>query len=294
MYKDIYFPKIEPMITNTVFLLHKWVKEGKQILAEGANAAMLDIDLGTYPAVTSSNTTCGGVCTGLGIPPCILRDCIGVVKAYTTRVGNGPFPTELNDKVGDLLVNVGHEYGTTTGRRRRCGWLDIPLLQYTNTINGYSAINITKLDVLSTLEVIKVGVAYKLGKRILEYGEMPSSFEFLSQVEVVYEDHPGWMADISKCNNFNDLPENAMNYLRRIEDLIGVPVGWIGVGPDRNDMIEVPNCSSQGRIMLAENVLLAELPNCGSTIENRLLAKVDHVQNGQVNLRLENQLTTTV
>jgi len=249
---------------------------------------MLDIDLGTYPAVTSSNTTCGGVCTGLGIPPCRLRACIGVVKAYTTRVGNGTFPTELIDEVGDLLVNVGHEYGTTTGRRRRCGWLDIPLLQYTNTINGYSAMNITKLDVLSTLEVIKIGVAYKLGTRTLDYGEMPSSFELLSQVEVVYEGHPGWMTDISKCKNFNDLPENAISYLRRIEDLVGVPVGWVGVGPDRNDMIGVPDNTSQGKIMLVENILSAELSNCGSPKEKRLVAKVDHKQYGEVNIRLEN------
>jgi len=238
------------MITNTVYLLQKYIKEGNQVLAEGANAAMLDIDLGTYPAVTSSNTTCGGVATGLGISPFQLKSCIGVVKAYTTRVGNGPFPTELNDKVGDLLVSIGQEYGTTTGRRRRCGWLDIPLLQYSNSINGYSTINITKLDVLSTLEVLKIGVAYKIGDRTLGYGEMPSSFELLSQVEVVYEDHPGWLSDISKCKSFSDLPTNAITYVQRIEELVGVPVEWIGVGPDRNDMIAVPHGKSSSEVTL--------------------------------------------
>jgi len=271
------------MIANTVFLLRKWREEGKQILAEGANAAMLDIDIGTYPAVTSSNTTCGGVCKGLGIPPCNLKDCIGVVKAYTTRVGNGPFPTELNNEVGDLLVDVGHEYGTTTGRRRRCGWLDIPLLQYTNTINGYSAINITKLDVLSTLEVLKIGIAYKLDSRSLEYGEMPSNFEFLSQIQMVYESHPGWMTDISKCKNFNELPVNAISYLRRIEDLVGVPIGWVGVGPDRTDMIEVPSCNLGRKIMMAENILAVD-SSSDILKEKRLVTKVDQEQNGEVNL----------
>jgi len=211
-----------------------------------------------------------------------LKACIGVVKAYTTRVGNGPFPTEVNNGVGDLLVNVGHEYGRTTGRRRRCGWLDILLLQYTNAINGYSVINITKLDVLSTLEELKIGVAYKLDSRTLEYGEMPSSFEFLSQIQVEYEIHPGWLTDISKCKNFNELPVNAINYLRTIEDLVGVPIGWVGVGPDRNDMIEVPNCNPRRKIMMVEK--LAVESSSGILKEKRLVTKVDEEQNGEVNL----------
>jgi len=242
LYKETYLPKIRDMITDTVVLLRKCMTNGKRILAEGANAGMLDIDFGTYPAVTSSNTTCGGVATGLGIPIRKVDSCVGVVKAYTTRVGNGPFPTELvaGDEIGDRLCSVGHEYGTTTGRRRRCGWLDIPLLQFTNTINGYGAINITKLDVLNTIEKLRIGIAYKIGDRTLEYGEMPSSLEVLSQVQVVYEDHLGWMEDISNCQSFSDLPKNAISYIRRIEELLGVPVAWVGVGPGRSDMITVP------------------------------------------------------
>jgi len=206
------------------------------VLAEGANAALLDVDFGTYPYVTSSATTAGGICTGLGIAPTKIDTAIGVVKAYTTRVGAGPFPTELEDSVGQEMRDVGHEYGTTTGRPRRCGWLDIPVVQYGHLINNYQSINITKLDVLSGLKEIKIGVAYTINGERLPYGFMPSTLDGLGKVEVEYESHDGWMCDISECTKFEDLPQNAQKYLNRIEELVGVEVSWVGVGPARHAM----------------------------------------------------------
>jgi len=300
MYKENYLSKIKPMITDTVLLLYKAMKEGKRILAEGANAAMLDIDCGTYPAVTSSNTTCGGVATGLGIPPHKLEACVGVVKAYTTRVGNGPFPTELleGDKVGDILCKVGHEYGTTTGRRRRCGWLDIPLLRYTNVVNGYSTINITKLDVLNTLEKVKIGITYKINDRTLEYGEMPSCLESLSQVQVEYEEHTGWLKEISNCKNFSELPEQAVNYVRRVEELVGVPLAWIGVGPDRNQMISVPLKKPDGKVTISQSTTVNEYiwsadQSCGGCTNaiTKIVTKLLDGK-GQFDVSLEKKLVT--
>jgi len=298
LYKGTYFPSIQPMISDTILLLNKCVNEGKRVLAEGANAAMLDIDFGTYPAVTSSNTTCGGVATGLGIPPHKLEACVGVVKAYTTRVGNGPFPTELveGDEVGDLLCSIGHEYGTTTGRRRRCGWLDIPLLQFSNMINGYTSINITKLDVLNTLENVKIGVAYKINEKTLEYGEMPSSLESLSQVQVEYEDHPGWLTDISKCTSFADLPENAISYIRKVEDLLSVPVSWVGVGPDRNQMISVPPRKQQEQkdnAQVNEYIWSAD-QSCGgcSKAITKIMTKILNGKEAHFDVCLEKKLVT--
>jgi len=240
-YQTNYIPRIKEMIIDTIVYLNRAIKDGKRVLAEGANAAMLDIDFGTYPAVTSSNTTIGGIATGLGIAN-KLEACVGVVKAYTTRVGNGPFPTELleGDQIGDHLCSVGREYGTTTGRRRRCGWLDIPLLQYSTLLNGYSSINITKLDILNELAEIKIGTKYKIGKRVLDYGEMPSTMGELEQVEVEYETVPGWQSDISLCKTYEELPQTCKDYLKRIEDLVQVPISWIGVGPDRDQMLLKP------------------------------------------------------
>lgn len=228
-----------PMIEDTIYEINKRIKEGKRVIAEGANAALLDIDFGTYPAVTSSSTTAGGISTGLGIPGGKIECVIGVVKAYTTRVGRGPFPTELpeGDKWGDIMCSVGYEYGTTTGRRRRCGWLDIPLLQYSTLMNNYSSINITKLDILNGFEDIKIGVAYKIGGERLPPGMMPSTLEELEQVEVEYESVKGWSEDISKFSSWDQLPANAKAYVRRIEELVGVPVSWIGVGPNRSQML---------------------------------------------------------
>jgi adenylosuccinate synthase len=224
------------MVVDTGYYLNGALKEGKSVLAEGANAALLDLDHGTYPYVTSSSTTAGGVCTGLGLPPRMLTGIVGVVKAYTTRVGSGPFPTELQDQVGERLRTVGGEFGTTTGRPRRCGWIDLPVIQYSHALNGYDSINITKLDVLTGIERVKLGVSYTLNGRTLPAGYMPSTLQELGSVEVVYEEMEGWSEDISHCRAIQQLPRNAQLYLQRIEQLVGVPVSWVGVGPGREDM----------------------------------------------------------
>ncbi|KAG0332639.1 hypothetical protein BG000_009858 [Podila horticola] len=230
--------KLKPYVIDSVYYMNKAIKGNKKVLVEGANALMLDLDWGTYPYVTSSNTTIGGVCTGLGIPPQTIAKVVGVVKAYTTRVGGGPFPTEQLNEIGEYLQTVGFEVGVTTGRKRRCGWLDMVVVNYSTIINGYTSINITKLDILDQLDEIKIGVAYKVDGKILE--GFPANLSLLERVEVVYETVPGWKTDISKCRTFEDLPVNAQSYIRRIEALCGVPVEWIGVGVDRNDMVVIP------------------------------------------------------
>ena len=197
----------------------------------------MDIDFGTYPMVTASSTCHGGISTGVGLAAPFVNSRIGVVKAYTTRVGHGPFPTEQDNEYGDHLGEVGHEFGTTTGRKRRCGWLDIPLVQYSNLLNAYSSINITKLDVLDDLDEIQIGKAYKLDGKRLNPGTMPSTMDELSKIEVEYETLPGWKCSIANCKTYNELPENAKKYIERVEELTQIPVSWVGVGPDRNDMI---------------------------------------------------------
>lgn len=237
-YKSI-APRVLAMTCDTIELTNQKYNEGKKILVEGANAAMLDIDFGTYPYVTSSNPSVGSVMTGLGVSPKKLGGIYGTVKAYCTRVGEGPFPTELNVLVGEgaHLANVGHEVGTTTGRPRRCGWLDLPQLKFSITINGYTSINLTKLDVLSGMKEIPLGVAYKSKDgKILD--TMPACLKQLSDVEVQYEVMPGWDEDISKCRTFEDLPLNCQRYVLRIEEICGVPIRWIGVGPNRLDVID--------------------------------------------------------
>jgi len=199
---------------------------------------MLDIDCGTYPYVTSSNPTAGGACTGLGLSPSKLGDVIGVVKAYTTRVGEGPFPTELHGPEGERIRSVGAEYGTTTGRPRRCGWIDTQILRYSNVLNGYTAINLTKLDILSGLSEVKIASGYLHQGRRLPPSSMPSDLSVLAAVEVEYETCPGWVEDISKCERFEQLPVNCRKYVERVEALIGVPIRWIGVGPGRTALIE--------------------------------------------------------
>jgi len=227
--------EIRPLVIETVSFLHQNLKEGKHILVEGANAAMLDIDFGTYPYVTSSNCSIGGVCTGLGLPPKTIGDVYGVVKAYTTRVGDGPFPTEQLNEIGEFLQKHGHEFGVTTGRPRRCGWLDIPLLRYTSTVNGYSAIAVTKLDILDELDEIKIGVKYMKEGKELNY--FPSSIQAFDGVTVEYITVPGWRASIVECKTFDSLPENAKEYINKIEDFLHIPVGWIGVGQARDAVI---------------------------------------------------------
>jgi len=216
-------------------LLNSRLAAGKKVLVEGANAAMLDIDFGTYPYVTSSNCSIGGVCTGLGIPPKMVGDVFGVVKAYTTRVGDGPFPTELTEEIGAFLQKEGREFGVTTGRPRRCGWLDIPLLRFTNQVNGYTALALTKTDILDKLDEIKIGVNYIKNGKVLDH--YPSGNWQFEGVEVEYITLPGWKTSISAVRKFEDLPLNAQKYVLKIEELLGLPMRWVGVGPERESMI---------------------------------------------------------
>lgn len=228
--------RFEHCIGDTGYELSQALKENENVLVEGANAALLDIDHGTYPYVTSSNCTAGGVCTGLGLPPSSIGEIIGVVKAYTTRVGAGPFPTELTGEEGVILQQQGHEYGTTTLRPRRCGWLDTFLLSYTNRVNGYTAINLTKLDVLSHFHTIKIGVSYIV--RGLPLTLYPASLDVLGEATVEYIEMDGWYGqDITEVRKFSDLPQNAQRYVEKIEELLGVPIRYIGVGPARDATI---------------------------------------------------------
>lgn len=236
MYKKI-AATIKPLTIDTIEYINDSWSKGTRVLVEGANATMLDIDFGTYPYVTSSNPSVGSVLTGLGVSSNKLSGIYGTVKAYCTRVGEGPFPTEQINDIGDHLGTVGAEYGTTTGRQRRCGWLDIPQMQYSTKINGFTELNLTKLDVLTGIGKIQLGVKYVdavTGKAI---AGMPASLRQLYKVRVVYEEMEGWNEDISKCQYFEDLPVNAQTYVKRVEELIGVPIKWIGVGPGRKDII---------------------------------------------------------
>ncbi|OIW05203.1 hypothetical protein TanjilG_19834 [Lupinus angustifolius] len=231
-----YAERLEPFIADTVHVMNDAIAHKKKILVEGGQATMLDIDFGTYPFVTSSSPSAGGICTGLGIAPRAIGDLIGVVKAYTTRVGSGPFPTEMLGPGGDLLRFAGQEFGTTTGRPRRCGWLDIVALRFSCQINGFSSLNLTKLDVLSDLDEIQLGVAYKHvdGATVNSF---PSDLRLLEQLKVEYEVLPGWKSDISKIRNYSDLPKAARQYVERIEELVGTPINYIGVGPGRDALI---------------------------------------------------------
>lgn len=226
---------LKPFVVDSVNFMHKAIKDKKKILVEGANALMLDIDFGTYPYVTSSSTGIGGVLTGLGLPPTAIRNVYGVVKAYTTRVGEGPFPTEQLNEVGEKLQDIGAEFGVTTGRKRRCGWLDLVVMKYSTAINGYTSLNITKLDVLDTFKEIKVGVSYTYKGKKLE--SFPEDLNVLKNVEVDYVTLPGWEQDITGIKKYSDLPENAQKYLKLIEDFLEVPIEWVGTGPARESML---------------------------------------------------------
>jgi len=228
-------PKVRPMIVDSVNYLNNAIKSGKRILVEGANANMLDIDFGTYPYVTSSSCATGGACTGLGIPPSAIGQTIGIVKAYTTRVGEGPFPTEELGDTGANIRNIGKEFGTTTGRPRRCGWLDIIQLKYSHMINGLTDIALTKLDVLSGFAQIKIGIKYLIDGK--EIPSMPSHVKDVSRVQVEYITVDGWKEDLSNIREFEKLPENARKYVELIEKLLEVPITWIGVGPARDAII---------------------------------------------------------
>jgi len=232
-----YAEQLRPYVADTSLVLGKALDEGKVVLLEGAQATMLDIDHGTYPFVTSSSPTAGGACTGAGIGPTRLTKVIGIVKAYATRVGEGPFPTELLDEQGEWLRKTGHEYGVTTGRPRRCGWFDAVIARYSTRINGVTDFFITKLDILSSLEKIPVCVAYEVdGTR---YDEIPMTQTEFHHARPVYEYLDGWWEDISEAKSFADLPPNAQAYVRALEDMMGAPVCAIGVGPRRDQTLQL-------------------------------------------------------
>ncbi|XP_055852135.1 adenylosuccinate synthetase [Episyrphus balteatus] len=232
-----YADMVRPYVKDTVCFLHTALRQGKTILVEGANAAMLDIDFGTYPYVTSSNCSIGGVLTGLGLPPQAIGDVIGVVKAYTTRVGDGPFPTEQLNEFGDLLQSRGFEVGVTTKRKRRCGWLDLGLLKYTSLVNGYTCICLTKLDILDTFKEIEVGIGYKIDGKVVDH--FPGTISELEKIEVIYTTLPGWNSCTENIRDFKELPKNAQDYVRFIEKHLDVPVRWVGVGKGRESIINV-------------------------------------------------------
>lgn len=229
--------RIDPFITDTTHLLNQALADGKHILAEGAQGALLDLDHGTYPYVTSSNPTSGGACTGLGIPPTSIGSVLGVVKAYSTRVGLGPFPTELDNEVGEMLRAEGHEFGATTGRSRRCGWIDIPALKYSAQVNGITEIALTKLDVLGAFSELQMCTGYTLNGKPLRY--FPADARTLEQVQCEYVTLEGWQQDLSSAQSFNELPSAAKSYVRAIERELGIPVQWVSTGPGREQTITV-------------------------------------------------------
>ncbi|MBP8975063.1 MAG: adenylosuccinate synthetase, partial [Anaerolineae bacterium] len=221
----------------TTTLLHDLLDAGQRLLCEGAQGTLLDLDHGHYPYVTSSSATVGGALTGLGIAPQHITRVVGVAKAYCTRVGNGPFPTELFDATGEHLRAAGHEFGTTTGRPRRCGWLDVVALRYAARVNGFTELVVTKLDVLSGLDALQIAVAYERdGERVTAMPLFTPDFEC---VRPVYEALPGWTEDVSAARRFDDLPPNARRYVRRIEELSGVPVSLVSVGPEREQAVRL-------------------------------------------------------
>jgi len=231
----VYSQRIIPHIADTALLLNSELKQAKQVLFEGAQGTLLDIDHGTYPYVTSSSCTAGGALIGSGVGPTAIKKVLGIAKAYITRVGSGPFPTEQQNEIGEQLVKAGGEYGTTTGRTRRCGWHDAVITRYAASINGLTDLCITKLDVLSSFQTIKVCVAYEYaGQR---YSTMPNSQTVFEQASPVYEEWPGWLEDITACRNYQDLPVAARAYLNRLEELAEVPVTIISVGPEREQTI---------------------------------------------------------
>ncbi len=229
--------KIDPYVKDISVLLHDAVKAGKNILFEGAQGALLDIDHGTYPYVTSSNTIAGAACIGTGIGPTWINDVIGVMKAYTTRVGNGPFPTEFDDEFARTIRDIGGEYGATTGRPRRCGWFDGIIGRYAARINGLSSLAVTKLDVLDSLPEIKICVGYRYGDRVLD--NFPADISVLASVEPVYETHKGWMQSTRDIRRFEDLPANARAYLERIAECVETPLTYVSIGSDRAQTIKV-------------------------------------------------------
>jgi adenylosuccinate synthase len=226
--------RIRPMVCDTALLLNQAIRDGKAVLFEGAQGTMLDVDHGTYPFVTSSSASAGGACTGTGVPPTCIQGVIGVSKAYITRVGSGPFPTEALDGAGEQIRRRGDEFGAVTGRPRRCGWFDAPLLRYTATVNGFDSIVVTKLDVLDEFDNIPVCVGYR---GVREPAEMPPTVRQVEQLDPVYECVPGWRTSTFGISSYDDLPARAKDYLAFLESRTGVEVGCISTGPERNQTI---------------------------------------------------------
>jgi adenylosuccinate synthase len=232
-----YAERLQPHVTDTSLLLWEGLRAGKQVLFEGAQGTLLDIDHGTYPFVTSSNPTAGGAAVGSGIGPRAIDEVVGVAKAYISRVGTGPFPTELHDEVGDTMIELGGEYGTVTGRRRRCGWLDLVALRYANRVNTFTRLFLTKLDILSAFDTIRVATAYtSAGER---YHEFPTQQSVLYHCEPEYTELPGWREDITTVRAYGDLPGPARDYIEYVQKSVGIPIGWVSVGPERSQLIEI-------------------------------------------------------
>jgi adenylosuccinate synthase len=228
--------QLQDRIVDTELELNEAIQEGKNVLFEGAQALMLDIDFGTYPYVTSSSPSTGGVCTGAGVPPTSLQNLIGVAKAYCTRVGNGPFPSELDNELGEKIRQIGGEFGATTGRPRRTGWLDLVSLKHACMINGINNLVITKLDVLTGIDTIKIATHYKTEDgKIIDY--FTSSTTKLYDYEAIYQDLPGWTEDITKARSYDELPDNAQKYIEFIENYLGINVYLVSVGPERSQNI---------------------------------------------------------
>ena len=232
-----YGEKLKPFVKDTSVRVYNEIKEDKTVLFEGAQGMLLDIDYGTYPYVTSSNTTAGGVANGVGIGPNMITNAVGIAKAYTTRVGKGPFPTELEDETGEWIREKGHEYGVTTGRSRRCGWLDIVILKTSVRVSGLTSLAVTKIDTLAGLEKVKMCVGYKFNDEIIDY--FPASLEDLAKCEPIYEEFDGWDESVANARSYEELHPNARKYLERIEELTDTRISIVSVGPRRDQTMRV-------------------------------------------------------
>jgi len=232
-----YAEQLKPYITDTTVIVYDALKADKRVLFEGAQGTLLDIDYGTYPYVTSSHPISGGVCVGAGVGPTMINTAVGVTKAYTTRVGKGPFPTELFDAMGDHIREKGYEYGVTTGRARRCGWLDLVIVKYAARLSGLTSLAVTKLDTLAGIDKVKVCVGYELNGKVIDY--FPASLEDLAECKPVYEEFDGWDDSVQNAISFEELHPNAQKYLRRIEEYTGVRISVVSVGPGREQTIVV-------------------------------------------------------
>lgn len=232
-----YAERMKPFVADTSVMLNKAMKAGKSVLFESAQGTLLDVDLGTYPYCTSSNPTAGGVCAGLGVGPTSIDGVIGVVKAYMTRVGEGPFPTELPQELGEKIREIGDEFGATTGRARRCGWFDAVATRYSVRVNGFTGMAVTKLDILDNIDPIKLCVGYRRNGEVLT--EFPGQIDILEECEPVYESMAGWLSDTSKFNEYAALPENARKYVERISQLMETKTRFVAVGPERDRIVVV-------------------------------------------------------